>query len=291
MTSAQSLKLNRRQFIFGAIATATTLSLPRPATAARRQKITVRSSEEFFAAIGNNRRIELASGVYDLSAVSSELTSPHIRFEDVFDGREAVIQGVENLEIVGQRDRSAKILVRPQYADVLHFENSRHITIKSIEAGHWPDVGYCNGSVLQFVDCAEIEIERSVLFGSGTYGVWALRSRDLSCVNTTIQDCTYGIIWITECENFEFEDCQFTNNREYDAIEIARSRTITFDDCQFINNVVAEEWDSFFNVEDSEQIRVEDCYFAHNQGQRFLNRPGALSMDDLTFKDNQFTDI
>lgn len=286
--------ITRRQLLWGAIALGSTqLLLTRPSFAARRARITVSTSRELWDAIGSDRTITLRPGVYDLVSIADTLTasSPHIAFEAVYDGIEAVIRNVQNLTIIGPKDHSAKIYTQPRYADVLRFDNCQDITLKQIEAGHWPDEGDCNGAVLQFTDCDRIELDDLRLFGSGTYGIWASRTNELHCKDSQIYECTYGILYLTACEDIHLEDCQFLNNRQYNLVHVERSRQVQFEDCQFRNNQVLAQWDAFFNVIDSPAVIVEDCEFINNSSAKLMNQPGVLRLDDVRFTDNTFMDL
>jgi hypothetical protein len=285
--------ITRRQLLWGAIALGGTQLITRPSQAARRAKITVSTSRELWEAIGSDRTIRLRPGVYDLVSIAESLTesSPHIAFEPVYDGIEAVIRNVQNLTIIGPKDHSAKIYTQPRYADVLRFDNCQDISIERVEAGHWPDAGDCNGAVLQFTDCDRIELDDLMLFGSGTYGIWALRTNELHCKDSQIYECTYGILYFTECEDIHLEDCQFLDNRKFNLVHVERSRQVQFEDCQFRNNQVLAQWDAFFNVIDSPAVLVEDCQFINNSSAKLMNQPGVLRLDDVDFTDNTFTDV
>lgn len=286
-------QISRRRLLAGAIALAgiQVFGQIKPSRAARRQTVTVRSSEELLAAIAPDRRIRLQPGIYDLPSLAATHQSDYVEFSEVFDGVEAIIHDVENLELIGQKDFSARVLVRPRYAQVLRFDRCTNIELKRLEAGHWPDAGFCSGAVLQFNHCAQIEIEKNTLFGSGTYGIVAQHCSVLTCEDTTIQDCTYGIMVLKDSHDLAFEDCDFINNRQYVGVEVARSRQIDFEDCIFRNNLAGAEWGAFWSVEESEGIRVQDSIFEANESAKFMSEPGAVALEDVQFLNNRFVDL
>ncbi|MEM9770068.1 MAG: right-handed parallel beta-helix repeat-containing protein [Cyanobacteria bacterium P01_D01_bin.73] len=281
--------MKRRQVLVGAIALGVTAQVGRAAAATpKKRKITVSSSRELFNAIGSDREIYLEPGLYDLVALSNEASaviSNHVRFREVFDGLEAVIHDVKNLTLVGPSDLSAKIYVRPRYADVLPFVNSRNITIKSLELGHWPDRGNCNGAVVQLTDCDRVNIEDSILFGSGTYGISAVRASTLRCKSTKIHECTYGILDLRECVDFRFKRCQLVDNREFSGVSASQVRRLAFNNCTFEDNAFKG---ALFEVRDSEPITLKNCSVSRNVSSSLVNDPAMLKVRRTKFANNSF---
>ncbi len=285
-----SFSIQRRQVLVGAIALGATqigrLSAAVPKDR-KKKKITVSSSRELYEAIGSDREISLEPGLYDLGALSEEedLTSNNVRFEKVFDGMEAVIYNVKNLTLVGASDLSAKIYARPRYADVLPLVDSRNVTINSIELGHWPDRGYCNGAVVQLTDCDRITVKDSVLFGSGTYGISAVRASTLRCEDTKIHDCTYGILSLRECADLRFKRCQMVDNQEFFGVSASQVRRLTFDSCAFEDNAFKDE---LFSVRDSEPITLKKCTVSRNVSSGLINESAMLKLERTEFSNNTF---
>ncbi len=287
--------IKRRQVLVGTIALGATqvgratAVIPNavPNAVSKKKKITVSTSRELYDAIGSDREIYLKPGLYALGSLSEgeDLTSNHVRFEQVFDGVEAVIYKVKNLTLVGPSDLSAKIYARPRYADVLPFVDSRNITLNSLELGHWPDRGYCNGAVVQLTDCDRITIEDSVLFGSGTYGIAALRASTLRCETTKIHDCTYGILLLRECADLRFKRCQMVDNREFSGVSVSQVRRLTFDNCVFEDNAFKDE---LFDVRDSEPITLKSCTVSRNVSSALTNEPTLLKLERTQFSNNTF---
>ena len=279
--------MKRRQLITGAIALAAAQIPLAHAVAARPKKVTVRNSRELFEAIGSDREIYLEPGLYDLGSLSgdTELSSPHIRFNQVFDGVETIIQNVQNLTLVGPSDLRAKLYARPRYANVLPLENSQEVSLKSLELGHWPDQGYCSGAVVQYTDCDRLSIEDSVLFGSGTYGISALRASTLKCEGTKIHDCTYGILTLRDCVDLQFKDCQLVENQEYSGILATNVRRLSFEECTFADNWFKNE---FFVMRGNDPIHLKDCQFSRNSSTSLATQPSLLKLDRVEFTGNSF---
>ncbi|MEM3342597.1 MAG: right-handed parallel beta-helix repeat-containing protein [Thermoplasmata archaeon] len=199
--------------------------------------------------------------------------NPHIRINDVFDGLEYTVKDVSNLfvlgcgppveniistkstkspeygkesaqEIKGQNINSirtgsafqrSRLLCRPRYAYCLTFDSCSNIAIVGMEIGHL-EKGFCAGGVLRFINCKNISLESSVLFGSGTEGICLEGVRGFRLFNSMIRDCTFNILTINGCERLEFLQSSFISNGEYNLINISRSRSLSFTKCHFEDN-------------------------------------------------------
>ena len=279
--------MKRRPFLIG-LATVAASQLPTVyATATQPKRMTVTNSRELFQAIGSDREIYLEPGLYDLGALHTEpdLRSPHIRFQKVFDGMEAVIYDVKNLTLVGAKDLRSKLYARPRYADVLPIQKGKNVQIQSLELGHWPDQGSCTGDVIQLSDCDRIEIDSSALFGSGTYGISATNTSTVRCQKTKIHDCTYGILNLRQCVDLQFKQCQLVDNREFSGVTATNVRRLSFKDCKFSNNAFKYE---FFNIQGNDPIQVKNCQFFNNSSSGLVNNIDLLQLDLTEFRGNSF---
>lgn len=264
----------------------------------KRDEITVRTVEEFFSAIAPNRTIKLQQGSYLLSTLNPAIRSEYAKFAEVFDGYELIVSGVENLKIVGLGNPRTRLLTQPRYAEVLRFHNCHNIAIANIEAGHSVEQGYCQGGVFYFADSNIISIDRCRLFGSGTVGLTAIRIQELSCQNTEITNCTYHGLIIVGCNEVRFENCQWTNNGEFDLINIANSQNIRFINCEFRNNssnissytsyMLFNIQNSTFFVKDNNSVLLQGCRITENNFAQFSDSPWLLELVNTRLENNSF---
>ena len=112
-------------------------------------EVSVRTADEFLAAIGSNRTIVIDTGLLDLSTASDYgvLGGEHYFWQDWYDGPELVIRDVQNLSIRAAADDPAACTVTavPRYANVLAFLDCTGIRVSGLTAGH------TEGKVSQFL--------------------------------------------------------------------------------------------------------------------------------------------
>ncbi len=189
------------------------------------QNIKVATAQAFVDKIKSNTTLELSSQKIVLSNISKTSNS-NIELTKVYGstGSEIHIKNVNNLTITGEdfftknTASHPELVTEPTYGNVLVFYNCKNITLKYIRAGHGPEKGECLGGVFRFENCTNVNVENSILYGSGTYGITANNVDKLNCTKTTIKECTYGIVDFTKVENFTFTECFFKNNQGYDMI-------------------------------------------------------------------------
>jgi len=266
-------------------------------------EIKVSTAEEFVTALGSNRRILLEAGVYDLTSLSHiYIGNPYgeaIYYGEVFDGLQLVLSGVHNLSIIGIGDEHSELVVEPRYANVMCFGDCSNISIANIKAGHTDKDGYCSGAVFAFVDSTNINIDDTLMYGCGAYGLLLSGVKDMSVFNSTIYECTYGIMCLID-KNLDilFEDCEFRDNTGYSMVEIWRGPSrITFDSCTFRNNYCSpvinggNELYPMFSVSESENVAsvaVKNSLFVDNVAS-MLVKQGDVKIDaSNTFENNSF---
>ena len=170
----------------------------------------VTTADEFLAAIGNNSVIYVDASLIDFSTASNYggTGSVYYYWMDVYDGPGLVIQGVRNLQIIGQGKDKTILQATPRYADVLNFDSCTGISICDLTAGHLREApGSCAGDVFEFSGCWDVEILNCGLFGCGVNGIGASNCSDFIIRDTEIYECSeYGAnLW--NCGHFIFQDC------------------------------------------------------------------------------------
>ncbi|MDB9527638.1 right-handed parallel beta-helix repeat-containing protein [Oscillatoria sp. CS-180] len=285
---------SRRWFIqAGLVTTAgTALALKIQQQVRAEALIQVNTTAEFVGAIGPNRTLEVAPGSLVLSELSLGRQNSYAVVQEAYDGYELVISGVDNLTIVGKDNTLSRVLTRPRYADVLKFKNCRNLTLENLELAHTKDLGYCQGAVLSFSDCTDVAVNRCVLYGSGTYGIEAARLINLTCRETIIRDCTYGMVCINQGQNLAFENCQLFDNAGLSMINLNECSQVAFSNClvhdnssDFLDYAIPHY---LFYVWESAGIQMQDCQVYDNSIAYLASAEGAIAVTDTVLANNTF---
>ncbi len=253
------------------------------------QEVTVGNVDELYSALGSNKHIKLKPGVYNISELNKDDNgSKNIYWQNEYDGKELILDGISNITIEGLGDEPSEILTEARYADVLTFINCNNVNLKNLKVGHTDRPGYCTGGVLNFDSSNNINIDNSLLYGCGTYGIRAQNTKKLAFDDSIIEECTYGIMEINESTDFTFLNSKFRNCQEYDMISIFSSDNINFEKCEFTNNKVLSKYSTFLSVDFSSSINFFKCTFEDNEAEGFINQDENVDFDDTTFKGNSF---
>ncbi|MCL1875565.1 MAG: ankyrin repeat domain-containing protein [Synergistaceae bacterium] len=219
--------------------------------------INVTNAREFLEAIGSDRIIEMAPGKYNLSEWDPILNNqseqaprcPNLKndgspkldkgvlwSDDPFDGGELVLSGINNLTIRSTGKASETlIIVDPRYAFVMTFWDCSDITMENLTAGH-SEGGACEGGVFRFGNCSQIAINNAGMYGCGTVGLELSGVCDMKVTNSRIYECTYSIMKVAGGETVAFENCVFSDNEQFELIEIDSTPNVSFTNCEFTGN-------------------------------------------------------
>ena len=201
--------------------------------------IEVCNVEEFLEAIGSDRVLVLAPGQYVLSEVKDRQMD-FVRWDPNFDGKTLTIRNVKGLKIVGKGEKPVRLVVRPRYVFVLHFEDCEDVQIVNLAMGHAPEEGGCDSGVLGATSCEGLIVRKCDLFGCGTEGLTLKNIRSFTFEDSCIRDCTYGIMTARGCEGLAFERSRFTKNREFWGVRLHDTKGVAFVDCVFSGNKCEE---------------------------------------------------
>lgn len=255
----------------------------------------VTNEVEFINAIGSDRTIQLTGDAIYLPRFGNEKFGKYYRFDEENDGFELVILGVTGLKIVGTNNAPTKILTEPKYGDVIVFENCSDIEILNIEAGHFPEVGFCSGGVFSFVDSKNIKIDSSILFGSGIEGINAKGVSNLRCEDVIIKGCSYGILTLNTCNDIVFKNCIFDDNREFDLINISDCTNISFVKCTIDHNEtdcshsdIESLQFSILNIMQSEEVVLTDCIIQNNIACQLSRDSNSYKLINCNLVNNYF---
>ncbi|MBR1538184.1 MAG: right-handed parallel beta-helix repeat-containing protein, partial [Bacteroidales bacterium] len=246
------------------------------------KEVLVRNETEFLKALGSYRKIILEDGLHlNLSKAIESLSVCNeagilmvgayadledrtgLFSEEVFDGRQLVIKGLRKLTIQGGQD--CRIVVDPRYSYIFRFVDCQEIVLDNLTLGH-TEGGYCEGGVLGLESCTYVDIYRCDLYGCGTYGIEASHCTSIYMSASIIRDCSYGILLLNACREFNSENCDFYRNREFDLISANSACSgIMFYNCRFSQNQGV-----LFDLDID--IRLEDCEVHHD-----LTKLGSMS--------------
>ncbi len=227
----------------------------------------------FVAAIGNNRDIYLDPGVYNLTNWIKNIMQEDpwktgndlVDVENTYDGWEVQILNVKNLgihaaDISGDK---VEIVVEPRYSNVLSFLGCEGLTIDGLTLGHTPDKGYCQGAVLYFDNCGDLELKNLDLYDCGTYGISVRNTYGIEMSDSVIRDCSYGAVELMWTEA-TFKNVTFKDNEVVLSLIDAAGSRITFDGCTFKNNT----WDKYGDLlpyDDSSTLYFNGCDFDQHE--------------------------
>ena len=240
---------------------------------------------ELIENISSNVSIKLKKKDYNISNLVLD-EDPNIYFDDVFDGKQLILDNISNLSIIGETV-DTQILASPRYANVITFKNCSDIRIESLIIGHTKEnLGYCSGGVLCFENCKNIELKDLILFGCGTYGIVLNNVENITVNDTVIKECTYGISQSFNSSNIQYNNCNFYDNQMFDLIRVSQCHNTNYNTCTFNNNKSDQGY--LFAIDESESINIKDCTFKNNNVLHFTNSEDEISITDDNFEGNLF---
>ena len=253
-------------------------------------EVTVSTAKELVAALGSNKKILLEEGLYNLTTVNpSYINNPSISYVESFDGPELVLKGVNNLTIQGIGDTQSEIIITPRYAWVMNFQNSSNISIINIKAGHTQD-GYCAGGVFSFENSSGIQIKDTLMYGCGTIGLNLMRVSDMRVLNSSIYECTYGIMSVNYSSDIIFNDCIFRDNKGFTMVQVGQTSGFAIASCSFLRNKNDSSFypDPMFSISHSDSVVVVNNLFANNVAGKLIAEEEIKFDTSNTFKNNSF---
>lgn len=244
----------------------------------------VKNVEELVDAIAPNTSIVLEPGEYNITDYifnHSENIHPYDFESDLDNGYTGVAYGgapteaelfivnIPGLTICSKDpENMASIVCEPRYACVLNFETCDKVRLTNLIMGHTPEEGVCSGDVLAFYRTDGIEIKGCDLYGCGAYGFMTSECGVLNCTDTTIHDCSYGVVEAYTTQSLYFSDCTFRDCREFTMFELFTDYA-TFNNCTFKNlsgDLLEAGEDTYVNF--------NACLFDVDAAQQALNYKG-----------------
>jgi hypothetical protein len=256
--------------------------------------INVKDEEELLRAIGSDKTIVLEPKDYIISNVK-KFKSDFIEWDKEFDGYQIVIKNLKNLRIFGDKNNKSRIIVEPQYADVLIFKNISYMNISNIIAGHAPKRGSCVGKVLSFYDSDNICLNNSILFGSGTEGLFLENVNYFDFKYSIIEECTQGIITILNSKNILFKESIFRNNELWGTLNVEFFSNVRLKNCIFKRNhceFIDEKFDLFLrsliDVSSDSNVIIDNSKFIENKVEFLANNDKYIEFNNIELLNNTF---
>ena len=235
------------------------------------EHIIVRTVDEFIAAIGSDRVIQLPDGVFNLTAAASyggDTGNASVRWKLIHEqAYELVIHDVENLYIAGHGKGMTEIVTEPRYANVLSFENCAGVNLISFTAGHTVLPGYCTGGVLNFSGCDSMVVTGCDLYGCGTLGIYAINCRGVAATATVIRACSVGAVHAVGCYDVRFvggqvKDCGLKG--DLIASDLFHASTTT-GFVVFNTEICGNEAQTLLHSDSSLEVQMRGCDIHDNQ--------------------------
>ena len=200
----------------------------------------VTNVDELLAAIGSHTTIYLDGEEFDLSTASDYGSGQGIYYSwiDTYDGPELVLHDLEDFTLIGGGMGVTLLSAVPRYANVLHFEQCRDITLQDMTMGHYVEPGYCSGDVLEISNCKNVNVMHCGLFGCGEIGINANASHSIFVYESNIYDCSYLGASLFDVDEAQFKGCSITNcggDYGYNGILLQNCSDVIYDD-EFLNN-------------------------------------------------------
>ena len=254
------------------------------------KEITVGNAQEFYDAIGPNRKILIKPGEYNLSQVSDGDNIDSQQYKSIDSWGQLTIQNVKNLSIEGLGEKYVELQVDSRDNLVLDFVSADNITLKNIRAGHTPSEYACENGVLSFRDCKNIAVNKSELYGCGSFGVNLVNVQNANFENTVITQCSWRAMYINNSNNILFKSSKIINHKCGDSlIDINSSYDIVFDDCDILNNVIMNEYASLINILSCINVKFTNSRIQNNLSKYLLRNKNDIIIENTTIEDNRFT--
>ena len=259
----------------------------------------VSTVNDFLAALGSNRIIELTPGNYELWKAdtygTTENASEFYYWNLAYSCNELVIRNAENLIIRGSGRDHTEFLSESVISDVLKFENCSRIALEGFTAGHTKQPTSCDGGVIGIYKCADVTMDDLGLYGCGAVGIISRTCDRMVVTNSDIYDCSdYGVsLWETDSARFEY--CRFYRIGDRAPDKHGRA-VLHMENCKAVEFYVCQLTDSYvYNLITeylSEGIDLTLLHFENNTALNsmldFHNSSSPVVMDKCTFKDNTF---
>jgi hypothetical protein len=242
-----------------------------------RKLIKVSNVQELLNAIGPDTEIVLKPGEYQLAEM--EIKNEYVTVQDIYGEKLFTISNLQNLVIRAEVVGKTEIITSAIYQPVIKLVNSNNVQLHGLTIGHKPNPGYCEGAVLLADNVNHLVIEKCDLYGSGTVGLEAMYSSHCKISNTTIRECTYGLLTLVDSRDMGFYNCRMIDSKDLNMVEITRTEGLVFESVDFVNNHSGLEFGPFYffnSASEFDKFTLKDCNFENCSSDYFASYKHAV---------------
>lgn len=251
----------------------------------------VTTMDEFLAAIGPDRTVTLAKGTYNLSDAADygrSGGSAWYRWEDVGDGYQLVLTGVDNLIIRGAGLGETILQADPRDAEVLMLDKCFRVTLEDITLGHTQDPGFCSAGVVSVRSSMDVTLRRVGLYGCGSIGLSGTNTSDIHVTDCHIYDCSSTGIYLYRCDNARIQNTRLTDigsrgEGGYAVFYLSECASPAITGCEITGAYTSE----LLSAYECYDLALKKCRFTDNRITGCAFRLGGYSvLEDCMFGDN-----
>lgn len=221
----------------------------------------VKNEAEFLAAIDNNTTIRIQADTLNLTRERIHSKIPpknkHIKTVNEYkDSTVVIFSGLENLEIIGDREDYPVVLVVDEVMDeVLRFEDSRNITLDNLLMTHSVPAGTCESGVLVCKNTRNVLIRGCSFDGSGIIGLELDSVFNADIYESYFFHNDHHAIEVNTSENIGFFNCAVYNNNTIFSTVSVYASSVRFGNCDFFENNIKRDDLSVIElgIQDNEQ--------------------------------------
>lgn len=230
--------------------------------------ITVKNSQELIEAIASDTTIFLEPGLYLLPY---EYQGNNVTIQ----WGEMTIKDVNNLVLVGKGEAPITVMSEA-YGYVFRFDSCDNVTINNLRLGHLQL--HCKAGVVYLQGCSTFNMDKSILFGCGEWGLEARESNGLMVTNTLISDCASRAVLMDDVKDATFINSMFKRNGR-NVVFMERSENVNFEKVLITsNNKDNRDKDSVFGMTDCNNISLTKCIINDNIAKEMVSGNSELNI-------------
>lgn len=232
------------------------------------EAVTVKTIDEFLAALGSNKVITMEAGTYDLTTAAdygTESKNPAYTWLPSDDGYELKLTGLDNLILQGAGKESTTLVTTPRLVNVFAMENCHNCSIVGLTIGHTEGGEMCRGGVVRLDNCTNMQLVKLGLYGCGTIGVDVYGMENMIVEECEIYDCSFSGIRTYNLSGLTVENCQFhdlgsDDLEAYTVFMLENSQNVTIEGCSATDSIVMNLLDF-----DDAEVTVKNSTFNNNR--------------------------
>ena len=200
-----------------------------------------------------------------------------------------MIEGVSNLSIEAKEGAAVTMTTTHAYDPVLYFKNSTNVSLHGLTLGHDVEPGYCSGSVVCLDNGSGIDISGCNLYGSGTYGVEAFQTDRIDVSDSSIYECTYGLLYLTNTSDAHFTNCEMMRSFGFEMFDLTNSYGVVFENCRIHDNdATAESYASknLIKLGEYGDVKLKNCTLTNNKYEQLADRTEGVTLESCTVENN-----